>query len=254
MQKRMLIRADDLGYSRGANYGIADTVWNGIVRTVGLMPNMEEAEHGVELLKGSGICLGQHTNLCFGKPVASPEKIPSLLDENGFLKSSREYRKAWHEGYEIAKLDELVIEIEAQYHRFLELTGMKPQYFEAHAIAGKNLSLALRTVADRYALPLLDGLPEKNPILFRGTDLHIILKSSQPDYNPLKCLQEAAMKNYPGSGCAMFITHPAYLDNALMDSTSLTIPRIKETAMLTDPETRKWLTDSHISLITYNDL
>ena len=85
MANRILVRADDIGYCRGINYGIADSIWNGIIRSAGVMPNMPEAQHGVDLLKGSGVCFGQHTNLCLGKPCADPAKIPSLLDENGKL-------------------------------------------------------------------------------------------------------------------------------------------------------------------------
>ena len=45
--KQILVRADDLGYSRGVNYGIMDSVRHGIVRSVGLMPNMPEAKKRV---------------------------------------------------------------------------------------------------------------------------------------------------------------------------------------------------------------
>ena len=38
--KRLLIRADDLGYSEGINCGIAAAVAAGLVRSVGVMTNM----------------------------------------------------------------------------------------------------------------------------------------------------------------------------------------------------------------------
>ena len=38
--KYLLIRADDLGYSEGVNYGIAAAVAAGLVRSVGVMTNM----------------------------------------------------------------------------------------------------------------------------------------------------------------------------------------------------------------------
>ena len=44
---KILVRADDLGYSEAFNYGLARAVKSGIVRSVGVMPNMEWAEHGV---------------------------------------------------------------------------------------------------------------------------------------------------------------------------------------------------------------
>ena len=40
--KQILIRADDLGYSEGVNYGIAKAVNEGVVKSVGVMPNMPQ--------------------------------------------------------------------------------------------------------------------------------------------------------------------------------------------------------------------
>ena len=50
--RRLLVRADDLGYCEAVNYGIAKAVKEGIIGSVGLMPNMEAARHGVDLLTG----------------------------------------------------------------------------------------------------------------------------------------------------------------------------------------------------------
>ena len=52
---RILVRADDLGYCESFNYGLARAVKSGIVRSVGVMANMEWAEHGVRLLDGCGV-------------------------------------------------------------------------------------------------------------------------------------------------------------------------------------------------------
>ncbi len=45
--KQLLIRADDVGYSYAVNVGIARSVREGLVRSVGVMPNMPEAARGV---------------------------------------------------------------------------------------------------------------------------------------------------------------------------------------------------------------
>ena len=49
--KQLLIRADDLGYSDGVNYGIAKAVNKGVVKSVGVMTNMPTAMDGLKLLK-----------------------------------------------------------------------------------------------------------------------------------------------------------------------------------------------------------
>ena len=76
--KQLLIRADDLGYSDGVNYGIAKAVNKGVVKSVGVMTNMPTAMDGLKLLKKENVCLGQHTNICVGKPITNPALIPTL--------------------------------------------------------------------------------------------------------------------------------------------------------------------------------
>ena len=75
MAKRMLVRADDLGWTEAINYGIAKAVKEGIIGSVGLMPNMPAAGHGMELLAWEKVCVGQHTNICVGRPVTDPKRI-----------------------------------------------------------------------------------------------------------------------------------------------------------------------------------
>lgn len=254
MAKRILVRADDVGYCRGVNYGIADSVWNGIIGSVGVMPNMPETQHGVDLLKGSGVCFGMHTNVCLGKPCADPAKIPSLLDENGDLKSSRTYRDAWKKGEEIVSLDEMVIEIEAQYQRYLELTGEKPHYFEAHAVLNQNLARGLEIVAEKYDLPYLPACFEPTGVQFKNTVLITRMESMLLDYDPAESLKKAVLAAYKDNECPMFVCHPGYIDDYLMNHSSLVTPRPKEVAMLTDPAIRNWLEEQNVQLVTYDEM
>ena len=69
---KIMVRADDLGYCRGINYGIYDTVKKGIIKNIGFMVNMPESVSGYELVKDLDICLGQHINVCVGKPISDP--------------------------------------------------------------------------------------------------------------------------------------------------------------------------------------
>ena len=254
MSIQMILRADDIGYSEAVNYGIEKTVKEGLVRTAGLMVNMPATVHGLKLVEGTGICLGQHTNLCIGKPCADPAKIPSLLDENGNLKSSKIYRAAFAEGREFTVLDEMVIEIEAQYHRFKELVGRDPDYFEAHAVQSKNLSKALAIVAEKYGLKLntRDGVTGKRTFCGKPIASQPI-ESMQPDYDPWESLKKAVRLADP-SLPNVFVCHPGYLDDFILRSSSLTVNRTKEVAMLTDPAMKDWLDAHDVQLITYSDL
>lgn len=249
--KRLLIRADDLGYSEGINHGIAKSVKDGIIRNVGLMPNMSAAQHGVDLLKGVDVCFGQHTNICVGRPLTDPKLIPSITKENGEFKSSREYRSAKED---FVVLEEVILEIEAQYQRFVELTGGQPSYFEGHAVASRNFFKGLQIVAERHRLPYLNISFDGSPISFGRSKLYMSMDSMNPGYDPFESLKRDALKDYGKEGCCMFVCHPGYLDAYILNTSSLTFPRTLEVEMACAPETKKWLAEHEIQLVTYDDL
>lgn len=250
---RLIVRADDLGYSEAVNYGIAKSVWEGIVGSVGLMPNMPAAAHGLKLLEGAGVCIGQHTNICLGKPCADPNLVPSLLDENGEFKTSRTYWEARSRGEEITVLDEVILEIEAQYARFRELTGREPGYFECHAVANNNLAQGLQIVAQRHDLKFLPMNPQ-GVFSFNGKPMAFCpLRSMDPDYDPWESIRTGVQNADPGVVTA-FVGHPGYLDDYLLKHSSLTVNRTKEVAMFCDPAVKAWLSQQNVELISYDEV
>jgi chitin disaccharide deacetylase len=248
--KKLLIRADDLGYSEGINYGIAKTVNEGIVRNVGIMTNMSSVEQGLNLIRSKKVCFGQHTNICVGKPLTNPELIPSLVQSNGEFKTSQDYRNAKED---FVVLDEVLLEIEAQYQRFVELTGEQPHYFEGHAVASKNFFVGLELIAKRHGLKYLAFSFSKEPIRFGNTECYVCVDSMKPDYNPFTSLKNAVQK-VPEDACEMFVCHPGYLDAFILKTSTLTFPRVEEVEMLCDSETQKWLMENELKLVTYDDL
>ncbi len=247
----LLLRADDLGYSEAVNLGIAKTVKEGLIRSVGLMPNMTAAEHGLSLLRGLDICLGQHTNICVGVPVSDPSKIPSLVDENGMFKSSRVYRSA-KEDFVDAK--EVVLEIEAQYNRFQELTGREPDYFEGHAVRSAAFMRGLKEVALRHGLKYSSMVMPGEEMQIGGRAVNRCpMDSMDPAYDAVQSLQKAvleAREDMPN----LYVCHPGYLDAYLLRSSSLTVNRTKEVEMLCDPTVKSWLDRHNVQCISYNEV
>ena len=248
--KKLLVRADDLGYSEGVNYGIAKTVIDGIIRSVGVMTNMPAAEHGLRLLQGVTVCYGQHTNICVGTPLTDPKKIPSITTPFGQFKSSKEYRAATED---FVNLNEVVLEIEAQYNRFVELTGRQPEYFEGHAVMSANFFQGLRIVAEHHKLKLCEIPFDGKPVTVGKTIVYGHIASMNQNHDPFQDLKETVESAHKGA-CDVFICHPGYLDAYILKTSSLTIPRALEVEMLCDNKTREWLAQQPIELVTYNDL
>lgn len=248
--KKLLIRADDLGFSEGINYGIAKTVKEGIIRSVGLMTNMLASEHGYGLISGCEVCLGQHTNICVGRPLTDPALIPSITGPDGEFRPSTEYRRARKD---FVVLDEVVLEIEAQYQRFVEITGRQPEYFEGHAVASASFFRGLEIVAERHGLPYLPFGGENAAIPFKNSKLYMYMDSMKPDYEPFASLKNC-VEHAHEDGVEMFVCHPGYLDAYVLKKSSLTLPRAMEVEMACAETTKRYLRENGIEIVTYSEL
>ena len=253
--KRLLIRADDVGYSYAVDLGIERSVREGLVRSVGVMPNMPETERGWSRVADCDIAVGQHTNVCLGKPCADPSRIPSLLQENGEFKSSREYRAAYKEGRDFVNFDEAVIEIEAQLERFIQVVGREPEYFEAHAVLSDNLNAAIGHVAREHGYKC--QVPSFDPAVVvpcGNASVRMVMRSQTPGYDPAAAIRET-VEEMKDSETVVFVCHPGYLDHYILTHSSLTEDRTKEVDALIDPELRAWLEGrDDLELIDYRDL
>ena len=72
---KIIFRADDLGFSEAVNYGIRKAIVDGVITCTGLMPNMPYAAAGYALVKDTGVEVGQHTNICVGRPLTDSARI-----------------------------------------------------------------------------------------------------------------------------------------------------------------------------------
>lgn len=247
---KLLVRADDLGYCESVNYGIARAVKSGIVRSVGVMTNMEWAEHGVRLLDGEPVTFTVHANICQGKPITDPKRIPSLVDENGEFKDKSLYRGAKED---FVVLDEVIMEVEAQYQRLVELTGRKPYMVEAHAVPSANFNKALAIVAQRHGVESMKFDPARGPMI-GSTVLKFSMDSGNADYVPFESLKKAALQPMAEDEAVLMVLHPGYVDEYVLTTSYITTQRALEVAMAIDPEVPKWCRENGVQLLTYGDL
>ena len=93
---RIIINADDLGYSPGINRAIEDLCQAGLITSASLLVNQPFSQAGASIARTNPhLSLGVHLNLSKGRPLLPPDRVPSLVDETGrFWHSASFYRRA----------------------------------------------------------------------------------------------------------------------------------------------------------------
>ena len=246
---KMLVRADDLGYSEAFNYGLARAVKSGFLRCVGVMPNMEWAEHGVRQLDGTDVIFTVHANICQGKPITDPKLIPSLVDENGIFKDKEIYRSAKED---FVVLEEVLMEVEAQFLRLKELTGKTPFMVEAHAVPSNNFNKAIAMVAAKYGVESMKFGP-KGPMIGKYS-FKFSMDSGNPDYNPFESFKNAASQPMEEDEACLMVLHPGFVDEYVLTTSYITTARAMEVAFAINPEVPAWCEANGVQLLTYADL
>ena len=149
---KMIINADDFGYSKGINYGILEAYKNGVLTSATLMTGMPGAEHAAGIMQEvPDLGVGLHLNTALGKPVNSQRK--TLTDENGFFMKPDKIMELGIDYNE----DELYDELEDQYKKFEKLTKRKPTHIDSHLFSSDKLEKvkkAALALADKYEIPL----------------------------------------------------------------------------------------------------
>ena len=112
--KKLIINADDFGYSRAVTYGILDSYKTGILTSTTMMMNTEATEHAAETAKENPeLGVGVHLVLTFGKPLLNTHK--TIVDEGGNFRKLSIYENG---NFEI-DLEEVYKEWRAQIEKFL---------------------------------------------------------------------------------------------------------------------------------------
>lgn len=84
-RKKIIFNADDFGFSSSVNEAVISAAEFGTVRAASLMVTMPFAESAAALTlkRCPNLDIGLHFSLTCGKSVASPEKVPLLVDMQG---------------------------------------------------------------------------------------------------------------------------------------------------------------------------
>lgn len=274
-KRQLIIVADDFGISLSVSRGIVESFQNGIVRATSIMANSPYLKPCMNLLEGvKNLDLGIHFTLTWGKPLLSPEKIPSLVDKNGFFfKSPIFFRKAL---FNHINQNEVYRELTAQ----LDCLGSyRLKLIHADSHQHVHILPVIRKVvtqlAAEYKIPFVRSLSnnrfymEEGPWhrgLFMGGFL-----GSQSSYwkkNGFKTADHFAgyftggisglmdrwvnyLRKLP-EGTTELMVHPGYMDD--LEGDSYREGRVEEIKVLCSDELKEVIKKNQISLVRFEEL
>jgi len=284
-KKRLIVNADDLGLSHGITDAILQCYVKGIVTSASLMVNQAASEYAVDRLrKHPGLDVGIHLNLCQGRPVLPPHRVPSLTGSNGYFLPPREM------GRRLVRWDVSPREIEAEFCAQIDRMvshGLRPSHADSHhrfhiyPAAAVAFRKALRSHGierarsarkstwprTRFASAHAGGLLRRVTVdtYNRLLQCAVFRKLKTPDagvaLHPrfrgrLHAIPEAwmfALANMP-MGTYEIWCHPGFAEPGFSDHDPLCEQRCVEAAMLVDPLLFDTISEAGIQLITFRSL
>jgi predicted glycoside hydrolase/deacetylase ChbG (UPF0249 family) len=271
--RRLVVNADDLGFTAGVNRGILEAHRAGLVTSASILVNTPGYDDAVRVAASApALGIGLHLNLVQGRPLA---KVPSLTDaETGELHplAALAFRAL------TGRIDprDVRAETEAQLARLRE-SGLAVTHLDghrhAHALpgiwdpvvevalrAGITLvrrpaeSLRLRPLAlaaSAKKLALRAALAVARPGRTRSAD-HFLGLSLQGGAAGPEALLAALDRLRPGT--TELMVHVGYADPELAALDDYTRERERELAVLTAPSVRERLQRGDLELIHFGRL
>ncbi|HSU29356.1 MAG TPA: ChbG/HpnK family deacetylase [Chitinophagaceae bacterium] len=127
---RLIVNADDFGFSTSINKAVIDSLETGIVNSASLMTNTPGFREAAELAKEKGFAdrIGVHINLTEGKPVSNFNHARYLTEDGSWNKTAVMDLRRWNN----KKIrDDFSEEIIAQIGA-MEKSGMRPSHINSH--------------------------------------------------------------------------------------------------------------------------
>jgi hypothetical protein len=287
--KKLIVNADDFGFTRAVTDAIIDCHNNGIVTSTTLMSNMPFAEYAASKAKAfPRLSVGLHLNLTEGKPLTAPAKVDGLIDSKGnFLCGSKRLTNLRsNKGIE----EQVYRELEAQLLHALGL-GVNISHFDSHQWIQRN-PMVRKTIIrlyELYGIPAVrtqKGLywtdPEANFYFklkrmlfnlkrFRRTYTrvfnHLVMRKNgllTPDrmISPSRLIPRFSDPKEQFISCLKSLSdgvselglHPGYCDEKSTDSPAFRKTREFDTQIACDEDVKNCIKECNIKLVSFSDL
>jgi len=244
---KMIIRADDVGFTKVHNMGTFETLDNGLTTSCDVMLDTPGTVDALERLRDyPWISIGWHPHF-WGAPVLDPSKVPSMYDAKiGHFR--RDLSRAEDVSYE-----ECLAEMHAQMERCIKILGKAPDVCQSMGNNPSPFGRAMNTIIKEYGIvtnflyaqDMMRISTESKPGVvlpkeywdytihpdekWADKKIYMMLQKSdsatrevqktdsikvQRAYDPVKIWtdDECGLANLPEDATAFFFMHPGYID------------------------------------------
>jgi predicted glycoside hydrolase/deacetylase ChbG (UPF0249 family) len=267
--KLIVVHADDLGETHSVNAAAIKALQGGTINSASLMvpcpwfPEMADyAKSHPDADFGLHLTLTSERVYYRWGPVAPADKVPSLVDQNGY------FHHEWKEGEHI-DAKEVEIELRAQIERALAM-GVRPTHLDSHQyrliMNGKELFDTVLRLAHEYKLPVFvarDWFADHPYLQASLGPSDIVLDHTvtiEPEIPPEKWAEFYLneLKNLK-PGVTEFVIHPGYDDDELRAATRERSSwgsawRQRDYDFFISDQFREILAQQKIKLITWREL
>lgn len=247
---RLIVNADDFGYSPGQNYGIIDAYENGIVRSTSLMAAGTAAAQAVEMAKlHPGLGVGVHLVIDWGRPVTPPHLLPSLTDFDGM------FIKVPFEAPLTVNLTEVELEWRAQIE-CIQGQGILLTHLDGHHHFHLHPQLCQLTckLAGEYQLPIRIPSPAWTTDMSFPRTMHPdVCLTDFYDAGATETYFTEFFTTHPDlhNQTVEVMCHPAYVDIYILSHSKYNIARARELQILKSSPVWEWVQNNGVELISY---
>lgn len=216
--KKVIINADDFGYSKSINRGILDAVKNGVVSSTSVMVYGKAASEAVQLRDIENISVGLHLHM--------EETLPDPQEE-----------------------------FDKQVKMFVELLGRKPDHIDVHKPRSSDMEQItplLQKYSKENKTPVRELGHAKSIKDFFG-----INTKNENGIDPERVSVENLLRILDGldEGVSEIMTHVGYSDDELRGMSSYNDTRELELKTITDQRVIEYFKETpDLQLINWNDV
>lgn len=290
---KLVLRADDFGYTEIHNLGAVECLNNGVVTSVDLMLDTPGTEDAIEKIKAyPWISIGWHSHF-WGRPVLDPSEVPSMVDSSGRFhfgwKGNLKYegetgphigpqtRQELKEIQMNIVYEEALKECRAEILRCIRLLGKAP---DTAWVGDQNnpLERAKLAVCEEFGIaynfaikPKVDGTGGEEFLNEKFKDTRIYfpeqgstdyaplvstsgLMADVAKYDPVQCFIDDA-NHILDRDTVILSYHPAYLDPYVYDDShpGFMCARLLDVKALCSDRLKRWIIENKVELINHRD-